>query len=369
MKKYLYGTTILAAVGLATGPVLAEETPIHLELGGGYSEYFGFSSQDVEAETGTGNEVAFMSHEVHFKIRGELANGLSIGGAIELEGESGGDQIDQAYVTLSGGFGVLRLGGINSGRYSMILGSPDVGLGSNSGSQGKYMTTTDNGGPSSTTYIDISGDSQKITYFTPRFNGFQLAAGWAPNATDQTGGNDPGLASDATTYTDAWDFGLSYKGDFEDASISAMVGVGGADAPNVAEAAGFDDFLVWNAGLSIGFGGFTVAATVVEVSDGQASLNDDDDVVSNKGSAWTVGAAYNTGPWGISVSRFEGDSKGLIAKTDKTEGEFWTVGASYTIGPGLRTSLTYLNGDTTDQAGTSFNNTGHAVIAGIHIGF
>lgn len=368
MKKYLYGTTILAAVGLATGPVLAEETPIHLELGGGYSEYFGFGNQDVDA--GIGNEIAFVSHEVHFKIVGEMANGLKIGGAIELEGESGGDQIDQAYVTLSGGFGVLRLGGINSGRYSMLLASPDVASGSNSGSQGQFMTQTSAGGTATTTLIDLSGDAQKITYFTPRFNGLQLAVSWAPTGNADTDGNDSGLIDEATEYENAWDLGASYKGDFGGVNISAMLGVGGADAPTNATTAGFDDFLLWNAGLTLGMAGFTVHASTTVIEDGAAANAAATE--STKGSGWNVGISYKTGPWGFSVSRYEGDSKGLIARTDDTSANITSLGASYQLGPGLRTSLSLTAADTTGQSGAVLaqkNNDGYGMWMGIHVGF
>ena len=85
MKKYLYGTTILAAVGLATSPVSAAE-PIHLELGGFYSQWFGFVDDGV---AGVSNELSIQNVEVYFKIRGELDNGLKIGGRIELEGGLG----------------------------------------------------------------------------------------------------------------------------------------------------------------------------------------------------------------------------------------------------------------------------------------
>ncbi|MCH7943049.1 MAG: porin, partial [Proteobacteria bacterium] len=117
MKKYLYGTTALAAVGLAAGSVSAAE-PLHYELGGYYQQIFGYTDNDGAASAGTDEAVVYQNAEVYFKMRGELDNGLKIGGRIELEGQTQGDQIDQAYLILAGGFGELRIGAINSGRYS-----------------------------------------------------------------------------------------------------------------------------------------------------------------------------------------------------------------------------------------------------------
>ncbi len=64
-------------------------------------------------------------------MRGELDNGLKIGGRIELEGETTGDQIDQAYLVLANRFGELRIGSVNSGRYSYgwTTDTPAVGMG------------------------------------------------------------------------------------------------------------------------------------------------------------------------------------------------------------------------------------------------
>ena len=88
-----------------------------MELSGYYEQFFGFTDTGT---SGQGEEVQFQNAEVHFKMRGELDNGLRIGGRIELEGASdlSGDQINEAYLILAGGFGEFRIGAVNSGRYN-----------------------------------------------------------------------------------------------------------------------------------------------------------------------------------------------------------------------------------------------------------
>ena len=49
MKKYLYGTTALAAVALAAGPALAEAEPPPLELGGYSTGWFMYADPDGAA--------------------------------------------------------------------------------------------------------------------------------------------------------------------------------------------------------------------------------------------------------------------------------------------------------------------------------
>ncbi len=185
MKKYLYGTTALAAVALAAGPALAEAEPLHMELGGYYTLWYAYADPDFagNGSASVGEFTSIQNAEVYFRMRGELDNGLRIGGRIELEGEQGGDQIDQHYLVLAGGFGEFRLGSINSGRYSYgwNTDAPTVGIGINSGWMSQLVAPRSNSGarfrsPMISTVIDFSNDEPKLTYFTPRFNGFQLTA-------------------------------------------------------------------------------------------------------------------------------------------------------------------------------------------------
>ena len=68
-------------------------------------------------------------------MRGELDNGMKIGGRIELEASNNSDQIDQSWITLEAGWGRLDLGGVNSGRYNLswTVNAPNVAHGITSG--------------------------------------------------------------------------------------------------------------------------------------------------------------------------------------------------------------------------------------------
>ena len=269
MKKYLYGTTALAAVALAAGPALAEAEPLHMELGGYYTVWYAYADPDVAANGSTrvGEFSTIQNAEVYFKMRGELDNGLKIGGRIELEGESTGDQIDQHYLVLAGGFGEFRLGSINSGRYSYgwNTDAPAVGIGINSGWGSALVNAQNNSGfrfrsVGISTVIDFSNDENKITYFTPRFNGFQLTASWTPrghrttsNSVGQGGSNYffSGPADEDIINTNGFDVGISYSGDFDGVGIEAQAGIAHATASNQADNAGLDDPFAYNGGLAV----------------------------------------------------------------------------------------------------------------------
>ena len=216
-------------------------------------------------------------------MRGELDNGLRIGGRIELEGETGGDQIDQHYLVLAGGFGEFRLGSINSGRYSYgwNTDAPTVGIGINSGWMSALVTPLNVSGfrfrsVGLSTVIDFSNDENKITYFTPRFNGFQLTASWTPRGHEVTsssvgqGGSSfffSGPADESIINTNGFDVGLSYSGDFDGVGIEVQAGIATADAANLAESVGFDDPFAYNGGVAVSFSGFTVAASFAVVDE------------------------------------------------------------------------------------------------------
>ncbi|MEE8534368.1 MAG: hypothetical protein V3S95_12575, partial [Alphaproteobacteria bacterium] len=80
MKKFLYGTTALAAAGLISGPALAQADPLHFELGGYFQQFFGFVDVDKNNTTGrdlvgtpgfntnTSDSMSYKNAEVYFKM-------------------------------------------------------------------------------------------------------------------------------------------------------------------------------------------------------------------------------------------------------------------------------------------------------------
>ena len=124
MKKYLYGTTSLVGVGLLAGasPAQAESQPIHLELGGFFHQWQGIVDTDHCQKGGRKSDCndadILQVGEIFFKIRGELDNGLEVGGRIELETQQDSDVIDAARVDISGAFGHVQLGQEDSARHN-----------------------------------------------------------------------------------------------------------------------------------------------------------------------------------------------------------------------------------------------------------
>ena len=139
MKKILLGSTALVAAGMiASAPASAK---MKLSVGGYMEQWVGYVSQDdVGAADYSGVDVKSDS-EVHFKGMTKLDNGMSVGVNMQLEGNGGGDTIDESYLIVKGGFGEINLGSENSAMYKMHYGAKDMGIGFNSGDQSAWVNT------------------------------------------------------------------------------------------------------------------------------------------------------------------------------------------------------------------------------------
>ena len=124
--------------------------------------------------------------EIHFNGSATLDSGLKIHARVELEGmeeHADGDTIDEYFIAVSGSFGQIVLGGTEAAPTKMLggfSGSFATGVGESLAfdladwvpSAGEHFSTlqharltTNNGG---------SDDSEKLTYISPNFGGFQI---------------------------------------------------------------------------------------------------------------------------------------------------------------------------------------------------
>ena len=108
MKRVaLLGSTALFGAGMMANTAMAADG-IKLGLGGFFrSTYMATFDDDGEGEPGNDHNTDgfFSNSEVFFTGDTTLDNGLTVGARVELEGETASDQIDEAYVHFSGGFG------------------------------------------------------------------------------------------------------------------------------------------------------------------------------------------------------------------------------------------------------------------------
>jgi predicted porin len=372
MNKALLGSTTLFAASAAMIVPAAAEEGVKLGLGGYYNTFFWIGDNDENAgdPRDLGATGLFADGEVHFKGKTTLDNGITFGIQIELEAFQSGDQIDENYAFLEGSFGRLVVGGYNVAGFTMQYTAPYVGVPLNSGwitsfvpppkslttPTGTASTTAVTTGfrtPALSTYLDLSNDDHGLTYFSPRFSGFQIGASYVPAATNNgEGKNFPVQADKNSELHDLLSVGANFVESLGGFDVAVAAGYNRASD----DTAGTDDPTQYSAGLNIGFASVTVGGSVgVENSDRPTD-----------GVAWDAGATYSIGPWMLGATYFhsevEGGAGGGEDKLDSLQG-----GVSYAVGPGITASANVLWAEWDGEDGEDADGVGG--IIGMKIGF
>lgn len=234
MKKLLSTTSLARGAVIGKGGLLAalpitllavapaNAGPIDLTVGG----FFTQSVAAVDANSGTANledEALVQNAEIHFKGKAMLDSGTEIGLNIQLEAETAGDQIDEHYVYAKGDWGKLIVGAENGVAHLGEVTAPgfvagfkmannsltdaiiekvyDVALGANAIEDANMSTKIEH----------ISGDANKVSYFSPRLNGLQLGFSFAPNNDDTDGGESNFVEVADGSQEDIMEFSVNYK--------------------------------------------------------------------------------------------------------------------------------------------------------------
>ncbi|HCX66716.1 MAG TPA: hypothetical protein DHK64_04045, partial [Rhodobiaceae bacterium] len=183
----------------------------------------------------------------------------------------------ELFAYLEGGFGRFEIGGTDGAAFKMHytspwfvpgngVDSPNV-LNVNTFATSTTVTIPTAGGGTTTSTATVLGfrhstfslmaaDANKVTYFTPRFAGFQLGLSYTPE-TSYNGPNPNGLSGvvvDDASIEDVVEVALNYAGSFGavDLGIDGFYVTGDAVSP-IGRLASDPEEL--GAGLNLGFGG------------------------------------------------------------------------------------------------------------------
>jgi outer membrane protein OmpU len=354
-KKLLAGTAVIGA-GLATSPAFAADG-IKLSIGGYFKEaYMVVIDDDGEGDLGNEHNTDgfFNDAEVHFTGSTVLDNGLEVGARIELEGETDGDQIDEAWIWFSGGFGEVRVGSDDEALANACI-VPPGGTGNFSAfspNQWGANTLTSN---SVCTGVDAKGDAQKLVYITPSFGGFQLTVSYTPSegSENHTDGGGPHvgmpLNDDDESRHNLSAYGTySYEGD----GWGLTAGAGGSWEGHVEQTAGPDrnEQSDYQTGINLTFGNFGVGGVFEYykniVDQGATDLD-----------RWVagIGAGYTIDAWslGVQYSHLDQDSNNS-ATADEFQQDRVVLTGNYAMGPGINVDgeLGYTWIDTDPENGT-----------------
>ena len=369
MKKILLGTTGLVGAALIASAASAETPKVTL---GGFSD-FQAGYTDDKNDTGKRSTGFRNDNEVTIKVDAKTSGGLSYGGEIDLEADTTADADNQGlnasrtFTYLSGNWGRAEMGGNKSVASTMRVDASSVAV-ATGGINGAwtYFTNGVAGGgnfittsklPTEHGNFDAQGsestyNATKVSYYTPKFVGFQGGVSYTPHVEDR---GQTMTRSDTTGVSDVVDLGLSYGNTFSGSALNAAgtyefghgEGVASA-APATLSGLGTDDVQAWNAGASLGFKGFTAA--------GSYGRDEQAGIAGTKGEYWTAGLGYGAGPVGLSATYLDSQLKNAGADNKFTN---FVLGADYKLAPGLtpyaEVSFYDFNGsaNVNDNAGTS----------------
>ena len=293
-SRLLVTTALVSAVALLSPAANAAEWDI--QIGGFYEQWVGFAS----FEDTTGEDVSDLDvqedGEIHFKPMITLDNGITFGANVQLEASTSEDQIDQNFLFVRGEFGEVLLGSENGAAYAMHYGVASEGIGLDSGDAGDWIGGANGALFTTSNHALRDGESQKIRYITPRFEGFQFGISYAPERREDTDGRIPNEAdNDGAAPEQIIQAAVNYETMVDDVSFAASLG--GQIFGDVNGTSDTDAFMV-AAGIHVGFSGFKIAVSGSHEESPENGVNDRQVIGASLG--------YASGPWGVSLAGIYG---------------------------------------------------------------
>ena len=375
-----------AALMIAAAPAMAQEGPT-LRVGGYYDQKISIQDQDssalVQSDVDVRNDV-----EIYFLGSAQLDNGIKISTRVELEGGTVGsgdvaadggnnvngggtnyDQIDEAFMTISGSFGSVKLGMSDTAAKGMTTGLQGTwasNVGENITFNGGKLfvrpgTVTARTTPAA--QMDGNSDGEQISYTTPSFGGFQVSAGYAQNNRETFDGvTTAAQAADG----DILDIAARYTGKIGDVGFK----VGGGYMTANEQTVGREDSAQWMVGGSVRIAAFQLAASYsrqVETETGAAISIPEVDTLELGVRAWM-------GPNEFSLSYLRSEASSRTVSVDGDEESYIVAAMRRTLGKGVswHNTLYYYNaedGDSAPAAGAVTKNDGFAFTTGLRLGF
>ena len=400
MKKTFAFAGALTAVAtvMAVAPAFAAD-PIKLSVGGYGSVLVGYASQDDDFTKATGREVTGVDvkgdNEIHFKGSTTLDNGLTVAVKYELEagGRSMNDPADTYSISIGGAFGTIVAAADGTALSAIAKGAPVVGgrlfnagLDENDLTAGEYVLKPANNESVDATFINTSADSESISYISPAIAGFTFGASYVPDVNGDDAVTQPNATRGNAGSNEAYGVGLAWDGELGGVTIGVEGGYLWADAgPNAANlaagsyAGGREE---WQLGTQVGYAGFSFGGAYRDISQDRkvtngssfTALNERDEV---NGRAWEVGAAYKTGPYGVSLSYLDSSMENTGKNVSDDSMKIWELAGEYTMGPGvaLVAGVAHVDFETGVAAGSnsttvnSNENSGWVVATGLSLTF
>ena len=366
MKKQLMaGTALVAATMLVAGGAVAAEKMMKPSISvNGYYEGVVGGILDEDSGADTSALDTRTDAEIYFNGRATLDDGMKIHAHVQLEGQNhhsgpqagGGDPIDEYFISVSGSFGNIILGGTGGAPVKMLTGlsgSWATGVGESLSFNDDWVDTRTDGPDFHRirhSRLD-TGDAEKVTYISPKFGGFQVGMTYSPNRQN----HDSNARNDTTGQAhDGLEGAVNYSGKFGDVGIAVGAGMT-AYQGGTAGGAGNTDMSDWLVAARLDFGGgFRVSI---------AHKRTTDENEANQATLTDVGARFVTGANQFSLVGMHGEMEEGSASHVKIIGSY-----ARAIGPGAKVHMNLLWNESENNAGDA-QNSGLAAVVGVRVGF
>jgi len=191
MRKYLLSTSALAGAALLSSAAIADVTI------SGYSE-FSYAQNDHNYAANDGNLMG-LDQEVHISFSNKLDNGMTVTAKNEFSTHDGSG--DDTFMTISGGFGSLKLGNTDAVSSSMDMNPSDL-VQEEAGGTLNQGTVAATGTATIGTDTGTGGaNTTKLTYMLPAIG--NLTAGISAGTSGTLAGTDDMTAFGARYTLDA----------------------------------------------------------------------------------------------------------------------------------------------------------------------
>jgi hypothetical protein len=411
MKKQLLSTSALVAAGMiaasgtATAQTAPASQPIQITTGGYMQQSFQYADQDdrVGAGTNVAATVTGKTHklnivndaEIWFQGKTTLANGISVALRVELEAFTSSDMIDESFAAIEGAFGRIEIGSTDHAAMKTKIGAPDLanrgpGFSNQATMLGNTLQTPQRSsgadGPFGSSWLRfMDNDSERISYYTPRFEGFQLGLSYTPEL-----GEDRGhvVKYESNNYKNSFSAGLNFTRSFGQVSTAAYAGYVTHDSPDFANSQTKKDPKAYGVGAQVAYAGFRLGGSYTKFKDGYVltgTTTGTGNVTTtgatgvadnvNDGKAWDVGLTYTFGPAEVGATYFQGKNKGATTIAGDDKSKIFSVTGRYTLGPGVQLLATGFHAKIEGEATTTVNgqdvdnNKATGILGGVVLSF
>ncbi len=322
MKTKLLRTTALAGMVLsfATGSsVLAAGQAPSLTMSGsskfqayGYGNSSNSGNYAASPNSNTGPGYLFtQTGEIAFLVAGSAANGLEYNYSIVLNGATGPNSsgaITENRIEFKGAWGTVQLGS-KIGPEDVLMTDAVTVLGATGGFDGDWTraVTPTTGVFTGDNMRADTGNATKIAYYTPRFSGFMLGAGFTPS--------------------------------------SVQSGVNSIQASTIASSQASRDSGVLSGGLNFSHefnNGMTISLTAAGISASNTKVNSATTTGSGTGNAllkarksngWQLGGLANYKNFQFGLGYINNNKTGTYTTADGYDGgQGWSTALGYTFG-------------------------------------